>query len=257
MLPPGSIRSWEDLYIRFRSHFVKSIITPKSTVELIKLALKDQELLADYAERFTQEALLIEKHKLIVVVASFTNGAIYEVHHRIANFPNGDLEMAKGGHHERSRTPKQTYERDDKRSIKQKHKEKKEKTLEIESLFNVDKSEILMEIRGHVPIDDPKPLKQRCKNKNRDKWNAFHENYGHDTKYCLDLNRVLNDLAKKERMVFECARLISQPHDDHLVMKLTVANYRVPVDSRSYTDATFYCYFAKLGLHYKEISSTL
>ena len=49
-------------------------------------------------------------------------------------------------------------------------------------------------------MEHPNPLKQSPKNKTKDKWYAFHKDYEYDTKYYWDLDRVLNDLANKEKM---------------------------------------------------------
>ena len=67
-------------------------------------------------------------------------------------------------------------------------------------LFNAFRSEILMEINVYIPMDDPKPLRQRLKGKNKDKCYAFHKDHGHDREYYWDLNRVLNDLGKKGKL---------------------------------------------------------
>jgi len=58
-----------------------------------------------------------------------------------------------------TRTPKEATKRDEKKPIKQSQKEQKDKTFNIESLFNASRSGILMEIKGRIPVDYHKPLK--------------------------------------------------------------------------------------------------
>jgi len=42
------------------------------------------------------------------------------------------------------RTPKEALKRDEKKSMKQNHRERKKKTFKVESLFHASRSEILM-----------------------------------------------------------------------------------------------------------------
>jgi len=81
---------------------------------------------------------------------------------------------------------------------KHNYKEKK-RTLKIESLFNALRSHILAAISGHIPMDGPKLLKLMPKNYNKEKWWKFYKDDGHKTKYCWNLDRVLNNLVKKQK----------------------------------------------------------
>ncbi|KAJ8435098.1 hypothetical protein Cgig2_033206 [Carnegiea gigantea] len=154
----------------------------------MKLAQKDYELLADYVGRFIHEGLFVKDFNPDMALPSFTNGVrdrclcenfIIKLHASLGHA----LKMAKRGHHEGNKSSQGGTERDEKRSIKQNHKEKKENAFKIEPLFNVYKSGILIEIECQIPMDGPKTIKQRLKNKNKDKWYAFCKGYRHDTKY--------------------------------------------------------------------------
>jgi len=60
-----------------------------------------------------------------------------------------------------TRPAKEVPKRDGKRHAKQNQKEKKERDFKTQSLFNI-RHKIPMEIRGQIPMNDPKSLKPRA-----------------------------------------------------------------------------------------------
>ncbi|KAJ8424140.1 hypothetical protein Cgig2_028070 [Carnegiea gigantea] len=77
-----------------------------------------------------------------------------------------------------------------------------------------------MEIKEHIHVDACKHLKQRSKNKNKDKRCAFHNDYEHYIEHYLDLDKMLHNLPNREALV----------------------------DTRSFLDVMIYKCFLKLGL---------
>jgi len=81
-----------------------------------------------------------------------------------------------------------------------KTKKKRREGLLIQNLLNASRSEILIEIKVRVPMDDPKPLKlQEKKTRTRINGTCFTY-YWHDMEYCWDLNKVFSDPDKKGKL---------------------------------------------------------
>ncbi|KAJ8421527.1 hypothetical protein Cgig2_033901 [Carnegiea gigantea] len=129
------------------------------------------ECLADFVNRLNKETLSILDLNPDVEVASFANGVIHpKLKQKLVKKPLATLaevlKKAKGYIQVevvvlQSKAPIKVSKRDDKTSKKQTYKEKKLKTLKTKSLFSASRSKILMNIRGHIPMDRPKPFKQR------------------------------------------------------------------------------------------------
>ncbi|XP_050257737.1 uncharacterized protein LOC126702914 [Quercus robur] len=73
-LTPNSISTFEELNAQFASHFIGGHRYKKSTVCLINIKQRKDEMLRSYITRFNKKALLINKANDKILVAAFTNG---------------------------------------------------------------------------------------------------------------------------------------------------------------------------------------
>ena len=67
-------------------------------------------------------------------------------------------------------------------------------------MLNTLRSDILIKINGFAPMDSPKPSSKGLRTRIEVGGVRFIRDYGHNTKYWWDLDRVPNDLAKKEKL---------------------------------------------------------
>jgi len=55
-----------------------------------------------------------------------------------------------------------------------------------------------MKIKERIHVEASKHLKQRSKNKNKDKWCAFHNDYEHYIEHYWDLDKILHEFPVGE-----------------------------------------------------------
>ena len=73
-LMPNSISTFKELSTQFTTHFIGGHRYKKSTMCLMSIRQREDEVLRSYITRFNKEALSIEEADDKILIAAFTNG---------------------------------------------------------------------------------------------------------------------------------------------------------------------------------------
>ena len=73
-LPPRSISTFKDLGEMFASHFISSVTHKKTSITLMSIHQRQDELLREFVTRFNNETLQVKDSDHTIAIAVFTNG---------------------------------------------------------------------------------------------------------------------------------------------------------------------------------------
>nr|XP_023870305.1 uncharacterized protein LOC111982913 [Quercus suber] len=76
-LTPNSISTFKELSAQFTSHFIRGHRYKKSTICLMSIKQREDEMLRSYIARFNKEALSIDEADNKILVAAFANDVLY------------------------------------------------------------------------------------------------------------------------------------------------------------------------------------
>jgi len=211
-LAPGSITCFQDLANKFVSQFIVSHKERRTGIHLSKIKQGPQESLAKFVKRFHQQEVLIPDLEDGVAYTSFLKGlksgrfkfslaeqketTLAEALRKAVDFI-----QATEIYTDSANTPKKTKNPGDRGfSRGEKNPAPRDRKLQLDApdpRFTTDAQSILMEVRGHPMLRRPPPMTAPPRPQKARKYCEFHEQNGHTTTECRELEKALHELADK------------------------------------------------------------
>ncbi|XP_023884752.1 uncharacterized protein LOC136066970 [Quercus suber] len=211
-LTPNSISTFKELSAQFTSHFIGGHRYKKSTICLMSIKQREDEMLRSYIASFNKEALSIDEADDKILVATFTNGlrkdkflfSLYkndsktmsDVLYKATKYMN-----AKDALLTREEKPKKRERQEDTRQVRGRKmvrtgerkddRRSKPPTWRFTSFtpLTTPIDQVLMQIKDEGALTFHGKLKGDPNKQSIDKYCHFHRDHGHDTADCYDLKQ--------------------------------------------------------------------
>ena len=229
-IPPNTISSFSHLINMFNNQFSCSRAFEKMTGDLYRITQKSNESLRDYIIRFSRESLEIPNLDMAAAVEAFKLGmdkdnAFYddlvmvpcrnldEVRSRALRFIrleddkkiNRRIDVPKYEHTSRKydspqKNYRKPYNKQDSPKINAIEEDEEEEYPKISDYcFSVDTPSLICALQdlGEKARWPKKNVKPNPGAKDKSKWCAFHEDFGHNTDECIALRKEISYLLSK------------------------------------------------------------
>lgn len=222
-LTPSSINTFKELSAQFTSHFIGGHRYKRSTVCLMSIKQREDEMLRSYVTCFNKEALSIDEADDKILVTAFTNGlrkgkflfSLYkndlktmsEVLYRATKYMNVEDALLAREEKPRKRERLEDTRQDQGRKKPRtgdRRDERRPKPLggRFTSFtpLNAPLDQVLIQIKDEGTLTFPGKLKSDPTKRSRNKYCRFHHDHSHDTAECYDLKQQIEALIREEKL---------------------------------------------------------
>ncbi|VFQ72015.1 unnamed protein product [Cuscuta campestris] len=219
-IPAGSIRTWDELGLRFLEHFARNCRTKKHFTHLASVRQKHGESLKNFLIRWRKESREVEgtddKSRLAMFTAALQDGLL---HTDLTTHPPDTFEeaMVRAGRYvtleerkeeKKEKTPKEEEKTGNKKPFKNKKQGfpdgpkgaspgTSEKHKSANPVFTLPVAEVMAHAAQQGLMTYPTYSQKVCNVEDTGKWCAYHRKNDHNTEDCYTLKNEMARLIRR------------------------------------------------------------